>query len=174
MFPANLTAKKFKPNRSLGVACMFFGICLCGMAEAKNYSTILALRILLGCGQGFVQLAMIYCSIWYRRDEMATRTGKENCSFSCDMDKMAWLTRRLPRNLLCLCNFIRCIRRPNRIRCPSRHGFAHRTLNMVVAVPHRRRSGRRYWSRRGDRFATVSRRPAQARERPLAVQSGGD
>ncbi|KAL2436723.1 High-affinity nicotinic acid transporter [Exophiala dermatitidis] len=75
MFPANLTAKKFKPNRSLGVACMFFGVCLCGMAEAKNYSTILALRILLGCGQGFVQMAMIYCSIWYRRDEMATRTG---------------------------------------------------------------------------------------------------
>ncbi|KAG9773414.1 hypothetical protein KCU88_g5793, partial [Aureobasidium melanogenum] len=83
MFPANLTAKKFKPNRSLGVACMFFGICLCGMAEAKNYSTILALRILLGCGQGFVQLAMIYCSIWYRRDEMATRTGNETSIPRC-------------------------------------------------------------------------------------------
>lgn len=77
MLPANLTARKFKPNRSLGAAIIFFGVVLCGMAEAKNYATILALRILLGMGQGFVQMAIIYCSLWYRRDELATRTGIE-------------------------------------------------------------------------------------------------
>lgn len=74
MFPANLTARKFKPNRSLGVAVVFFGICCCGMAEAKNYATILGLRICLGIGQGFIQMAPIYCSLWYRRDELATRS----------------------------------------------------------------------------------------------------
>ncbi|KAJ9640875.1 hypothetical protein H2204_003164 [Knufia peltigerae] len=75
MLPANLSARFLKPNRSLGVAVVFFGIILCSMAEAKNYATILALRVLLGLGQGFIQMAMIYCSVWYRRDEVASRTA---------------------------------------------------------------------------------------------------
>lgn len=75
MLPANLSARFLKPNRSLGVAVVFFGIILCSMAEAKNYATILALRVLLGLGQGFIQMAIVYCSVWYRRDEVASRAG---------------------------------------------------------------------------------------------------
>lgn len=87
MFPANLTARKFKPNRSLGVAVVFFGICCCGMAEARNYATILGLRICLGIGQGFIQMAPIYCSLWYRRDELATRSCELHILSSCEAVK---------------------------------------------------------------------------------------
>ncbi|KIX06606.1 uncharacterized protein Z518_04582 [Rhinocladiella mackenziei CBS 650.93] len=75
MLPANLTARKFKPNRAVGAAVLGFGAVLVGMAGAKNYSTVLALRILLGLGQAFVQMLSLYMSLWYKRDELATRNA---------------------------------------------------------------------------------------------------
>jgi hypothetical protein len=45
------------------------------MAEARNYATVLALRILLGCAQAYVQFLTVYISLWYKRDEVAFRTG---------------------------------------------------------------------------------------------------
>lgn len=74
--PANVTARKFKPNRAIGGALIFLGVCLCGMAPAQNYATILALRIMLGFGSSFVPIVTIYASLWYKRDELATRTGE--------------------------------------------------------------------------------------------------
>lgn len=46
------------------------------MSASKNYETVLALRILIGCSQAFMQGISLYGSLWYKRDEMATRNGK--------------------------------------------------------------------------------------------------
>ncbi|KAK5381971.1 hypothetical protein LTR20_007951 [Exophiala xenobiotica] len=80
LFPANLTSRIFRPNRSVGGAAICFGAILCGMAEARNYATVLALRIMLGCAQAYVQFLTVYISLWYKRDEVAFRTG---IFFSC-------------------------------------------------------------------------------------------
>ncbi|KFZ15697.1 hypothetical protein V502_05440 [Pseudogymnoascus sp. VKM F-4520 (FW-2644)] len=80
LVPANVTSRIFKPNRSVGVAVIYFGVVLCCMGVAKNYATILALRLLLGCGQAYVQFLVIYISLWYKRDEVAFRTA---IFFSC-------------------------------------------------------------------------------------------
>lgn len=73
MLPSNLTARKFRPNRSLGAATVFFGVCLCMMAVIKNYASLMALRAFLGFGEAFVQMSYVYGSLWYNRDELATR-----------------------------------------------------------------------------------------------------
>ncbi|KFY91883.1 hypothetical protein V500_04415 [Pseudogymnoascus sp. VKM F-4518 (FW-2643)] len=80
LVPANVTSRIFKPNRSVGVAVIYFGVILCCMGVATNYATILALRLLLGCGQAYVQFLTIYISLWYKRDEVAFRTA---IFFSC-------------------------------------------------------------------------------------------
>ena len=74
--PANVTARKFKPNRSIGGALVFLGASLCGMAAAQNFATIVVLRVLLGAGCSFVQILSIYTSLWYKRDEIGSRVGE--------------------------------------------------------------------------------------------------
>lgn len=71
-----MTARKFKPNRAIGCALVFLGACLCGMAAAQNYATILVLRLLLGGGCSFIPILSLYTSLWYKRDELSSRTGK--------------------------------------------------------------------------------------------------
>lgn len=44
------------------------------MAAAKNAATVLALRILFGFASTFLQALTLYTSLWYKRDELATRT----------------------------------------------------------------------------------------------------
>ncbi|KEF59000.1 uncharacterized protein A1O9_03843 [Exophiala aquamarina CBS 119918] len=43
------------------------------MSAAQNFGTALSLRILLGSAQSFVQGISLYSSLWYKRDEIATR-----------------------------------------------------------------------------------------------------
>ncbi|KAH0536475.1 hypothetical protein FGG08_006656 [Glutinoglossum americanum] len=64
------------PPKLLGVAIVFFGVCSTCLAAAKNYASILALRVLIGAGQAFVQVGSLYLSIWYKRNEVATRAGE--------------------------------------------------------------------------------------------------
>lgn len=47
------------------------------MAESRNYATMLSLRILLGCAQAYVQFIQVYMTLWYKREEVAFRTGKK-------------------------------------------------------------------------------------------------
>ncbi|KAJ9612957.1 hypothetical protein H2200_002898 [Cladophialophora chaetospira] len=75
MLPSNLTARKFRPHRSLGAATVFFGLCLCLMSVIKNYASLMTLRAFLGFGEAFVQMSYIYGSLWYKRDELATRAS---------------------------------------------------------------------------------------------------
>lgn len=76
MLPANLGMRIIGPPRQLGLAVIFFGICSTCMAAAKNYGSVMGLRVLTGTGEAFVQVALLYFSFWYKRDEVASRAGK--------------------------------------------------------------------------------------------------
>lgn len=79
MLPANIINGMLKPNRAIGIAAIFWGACLCGMSRAENYAAVMVLRVCLGAGQAFVTTLSIYTSLWYKRDEIATRVGIYYC-----------------------------------------------------------------------------------------------
>ena len=65
------------PHMVLGTAIATFGTLVCLMSVAENVATILALRILVGFSQAFIQGLGLYVSLWYKRDELATRSGND-------------------------------------------------------------------------------------------------
>jgi MFS family permease len=75
MLPANLGMRVIGPPRQLGIAVIFFGVCGTCLAAAKNYAAVMGLRVLIGIGEAFVQVGLLYFSFWYKRDEVATRAG---------------------------------------------------------------------------------------------------
>jgi hypothetical protein len=75
MLPANLGMRVIGPSRQLGVAVIFFGVCGTCLSASKNYATVVAIRVLIGIGEAFVQVGFLYFSWWYKRDEVATRAG---------------------------------------------------------------------------------------------------
>jgi hypothetical protein len=76
MLPVNLSLRRLKANRSIGIAVVLFGVVMCSLSVAKSFSAVMGLRFLLGAGQSFIQGLTIYTSLWYRRDELGTRSGK--------------------------------------------------------------------------------------------------
>ncbi len=50
-----------------------FGGFVAIMGAAENYATVVALRILIGFAQAFIQGTGLYGSLWWKRDEVATR-----------------------------------------------------------------------------------------------------
>lgn len=52
------------------------------MAAAKNSATVLALRIIFGFVSTFLQALTLYTSLWYKRNEQATRSGELNKIFT--------------------------------------------------------------------------------------------
>ena len=75
MLPANLGMRVIGPPRQLGLAVIFFGVCGTCLAASKHYATVIGLRVLIGMGEAFVQVGLLYFSFWYKRDEVATRAG---------------------------------------------------------------------------------------------------
>ncbi|KAH8820252.1 major facilitator superfamily domain-containing protein [Xylogone sp. PMI_703] len=75
MLPANLGMRIVGPPRQLGAAVIFFGVCGTCLSASKAYGTVIALRILIGLGEAFVQVGLLYFSFWYKRDEVATRAA---------------------------------------------------------------------------------------------------
>jgi MFS family permease len=45
-----------------------FSIC-----TAKSYAAVVGLRVGVGIGEAFLQAGPLYLSLWYKRDELATR-----------------------------------------------------------------------------------------------------
>jgi MFS family permease len=76
MLPANLGMRVIGPPRQVGLAVIFFGTCGTCLAAAKNYGSVMGLRVLIGIGEAFVQVGLMYFSFWYKRDEVASRAGK--------------------------------------------------------------------------------------------------
>ncbi|KAK1244209.1 hypothetical protein MKX08_002347 [Trichoderma sp. CBMAI-0020] len=72
---AYLTVRSFKANRQIAGCVILFATISCCTAAAKNAATVLALRVLIGAATAFLQSLSLYTSLWYKRDEMATRSG---------------------------------------------------------------------------------------------------
>lgn len=78
MFPGNIGLRILPPHYILGGCALLFGSFLTGMSGTKGYETALAMRILLGATQAFIQGLGLYASMWYKRDEVATRGGESH------------------------------------------------------------------------------------------------
>ncbi|KAF3934705.1 hypothetical protein ABW20_dc0105747 [Dactylellina cionopaga] len=75
MIPGNIILRNVEPYLIFGFAIVSFGSFLCGMGAAKNYATILVLRIFIGGAQAFVQGIGLSLSLWYKRKEIAFRAS---------------------------------------------------------------------------------------------------
>ncbi|KAK5994137.1 High-affinity nicotinic acid transporter-like protein [Cladobotryum mycophilum] len=75
IIPANLSIRFFKAHRQIGGCVILFATLSCCMAAAKNAASVLSLRILFGFVSTFLQALTLYTSLWYRRNELATRSG---------------------------------------------------------------------------------------------------
>ena len=81
MLPGNLGLRVLPPNYILGGTALLFGTFLTVMSSAHTYGTAIAMRILIGAAQAFIQGLGLYTSMWYKRDEVATRGCKDKQSF---------------------------------------------------------------------------------------------
>ncbi len=77
MLPGNLCLRF--PHVSapvlIGGSVLLFGAFCTALGGSQNYETVLALRIFVGASQAFIQGLGLYLSFWYKRDELATRSG---------------------------------------------------------------------------------------------------
>lgn len=80
MFPANILVRYIQPQRMIGSSIVIFGALVLCLSAAKNYGTVLAIRILNGCFQCSVQAFGTYTPYWYQRNEVATRAGESKLS----------------------------------------------------------------------------------------------
>ena len=76
MLPANILLRYIPPNLQLGGSVLIFGAIVTGLGGAQNYATVLALRILIGTSQSFIQGLSLYTSLWFTRDEVAGIAGE--------------------------------------------------------------------------------------------------
>lgn len=74
MLPANILLRTLSPPVAIGGAVLVFGALVCGIGAAHNYATVLSLRILVGMSQAFIQGLLVYVSLWFKRNEVATVT----------------------------------------------------------------------------------------------------
>lgn len=75
MWPGNVGLRFLPPMIVLGGSCLIFGLCLCVMSAAQSYAAVLVTRVLIGASQAFIQGLGLYVTLWYKRDEVATRGG---------------------------------------------------------------------------------------------------
>lgn len=74
--PAILSLRVIPPNYVFGFAVIFFGIFSTCLSQSKSYAAVMNLRLLIGIAEAFVQSGWVFLSLWYRKEELATRTGK--------------------------------------------------------------------------------------------------
>lgn len=75
MLPSNLTVRILGARIQLAFACVSFGVFVCCLGAARNWQTVAALRILIGLTEALVSGLWMYVSVWYKRDESASRAG---------------------------------------------------------------------------------------------------
>lgn len=75
MIPGNVCLRWLPPMYQLGGATLTFATLVCIFSTASSYTLVLVIRILIGFAQGLVQGIGIYISLWYTRNEVATRAA---------------------------------------------------------------------------------------------------
>ncbi|PCH39025.1 MFS general substrate transporter [Wolfiporia cocos MD-104 SS10] len=74
--PSNVAIKYFKPSRWIPSIMFCWGIIMLSMAFVKNFSGLMAVRILLGAAEsGLFPGVSFYLCLWYPRDAQARRLG---------------------------------------------------------------------------------------------------
>ena len=74
--PAILSLRVIPPNYVFGLAVVFFGIFSACFSQSKSYAAVIILRLLIGIAEAFVQSGWVFLSLWYRKEELSTRTGE--------------------------------------------------------------------------------------------------
>ena len=77
MLPGNIVLRWIPPNFVIGGCAIIFGALVCGLGGAKNYATVLGIRILIGFSQAFIQGLTVYTPLWFKRDEVASIAGEQ-------------------------------------------------------------------------------------------------
>ncbi|KIX04968.1 uncharacterized protein Z518_05840 [Rhinocladiella mackenziei CBS 650.93] len=75
MLPGNIGLRVLPPHYILGGSALLFGTFLTASSCAHGYATVLSMRVLLGAVQAFIQGLGLYVTMWYKRDEVATRAA---------------------------------------------------------------------------------------------------
>ncbi|KEF57115.1 uncharacterized protein A1O9_07305 [Exophiala aquamarina CBS 119918] len=80
--PSNILLKKFKrPSTYLAILVVSWGIVMTLTGVVKNFSGIMAVRVLLGIFEaGFFPGAIYLCSYWYMPKDLATRISYFYCA----------------------------------------------------------------------------------------------
>lgn len=71
--PCCLGLVYFHPAHQFGLATIVFGVLATCVAACHSYGVLIAIRLLLGLSEAFVQVGFVYLSLWYRHDEIALR-----------------------------------------------------------------------------------------------------
>lgn len=73
MLPSNLFIRILGPRATISAACLSFGALVCCLAAAPNWQAVAGIRFLIGLTEALISGLWIYSSVWYKRDEAATR-----------------------------------------------------------------------------------------------------
>jgi hypothetical protein len=73
--PAALSLRLIRPGWAYGTAVLLFGVFACCLSSVKTYGALLGIRLLIGLAEAFVQTGWVFLSLWYKHDELSTRTG---------------------------------------------------------------------------------------------------
>ncbi|KAJ9641318.1 hypothetical protein H2204_002996 [Knufia peltigerae] len=71
--PGDIFLRVVTPPVQLGIALCVWGTFTASCAAANSYSALAGLRFGVGMGEAFLQAGVIYLSLWYKRNELATR-----------------------------------------------------------------------------------------------------
>lgn len=74
--PFSLLLRLVRPPVVFGSGVILFGIFACCIGSSHAYWAVLILRLFIGIAEAVVQTGNMYLSLWYQRDEIATRAGE--------------------------------------------------------------------------------------------------
>ena len=72
--PVLLALRLVKPAYLYGGGTIVFGVLATCIAYSGSYAGLMVIRVLIGFVEATAQTVYVYLSLWYKRDEIATRT----------------------------------------------------------------------------------------------------
>jgi uncharacterized membrane protein len=72
--PVLLALRVIKPAYLYGGGTIIFGVLATCIAYSGSYAGLMVIRVLIGFVEATAQTVYIFLSLWYKRDEIATRT----------------------------------------------------------------------------------------------------
>jgi sugar phosphate permease len=74
--PHGYLMQRFPTAKYLGVQTILWGLCVAMNCACKNFASLVAIRVLLGCFESAVPPSLILITgMWYKKSEQPTRIG---------------------------------------------------------------------------------------------------